>query len=98
MTFVLVVATSSKRARSFSSREPCVSDLGAPTDFSVQVANESLAGIEIVTYSVTGKVEEDDPIELISESPSIDAKLFEVMSVQLGVGLTTSLKESYSAR
>ena len=40
----------------------------------------------IVTYSVTEKVEEDDPIELMSESPSIDAKLFEVMSSRWALG------------
>ena len=42
VTFVLVVATSSKRGSILLLKRTCVSDLGAPTDFSVQVAMSHL--------------------------------------------------------
>ena len=47
---------------------------------------KSLDGIVVATYSVAEQIEEDDPIELISASPCIDAKLFAIRSSSWALG------------
>ena len=50
------------------------------------LAAMSVTRIVVATYSVTEQEEEEDPIELIPESPCIEAKLFEVVSSSRAFG------------